>query len=133
MTVPPLCECFMERTFQTVGYCAENVLGVSSIQTVRRRWFQISQSRGHTRRRWYKYNTTFHVSTGVMSCHLRWCIGIMKEDTRVEAVAQLLRSLDKSLHQLKYNLQKAQDHMKLYADAKRKDVHFAVAHSVFLK
>lgn len=57
----------------------------------------------------------------------------MKEDTRVEAVAQLLRGLDISLHQLKYNMQKAQDHMKLYADAKRKDVHFAVGHSIFLK
>jgi len=51
----------------------------------------------------------------------------------VAAVAQELRDRDGALRQLKYNLQRAQEQMKHYADKKQKDVQFAVGESVFLK
>lgn len=48
-------------------------------------------------------------------------------------MAQELRDRDEALRQLKYNLQKAQEQMKHYADKKKKDVQLAVGEWVFLK
>ncbi|MCI28800.1 hypothetical protein A2U01_0050002, partial [Trifolium medium] len=57
----------------------------------------------------------------------------LEGETRAEAVAQELRDRDEALRQLKFNLQNAQEQVKLQADKKRKEVKFDVGEWVFLK
>ena len=60
-------------------------------------------------------------------------VHFLEGETRVEAVAQELRDRDEALRQLKFNLQKAQEQMKMQADKRRKEVQFDVGDWVFLK
>lgn len=60
-------------------------------------------------------------------------VHFLEGETQVEFVAQKLKDRDEALRQLKYNLQRAQEQMKYYADKKRKDVHFSIGDWVFLK
>jgi hypothetical protein len=85
------------------------------------------------------YNTTFHISTGFTPFEVVYgrkppvLVHFLEGETRVEAVAQELRDRDEALRQLKHNLHRAQEQMKLYADKKRRDVHFDIGDWVFLK
>lgn len=85
------------------------------------------------------YNTTFHISTGFTPFEVVYgrkppvLVHFLEGETRVEAVAQELRDRDEALRQLKFNLQKAQEQMKMQADKRRKEVQFDVGDWVFLK
>lgn len=85
------------------------------------------------------YNTSFHISTGFTPFEVVYgrkppvLVHFLEGETRVEAVAQELRDRDEALRQLKFNLQKAQEQMKMQADKRRKEVQFDVGDWVFLK
>lgn len=51
-------------------------------------------------------------------------VHFLEGETRVEVMTQELQDRDEALRQLKYNLQKAQEQMKHYADKKIKDTQF---------
>ncbi|PNY03372.1 hypothetical protein L195_g026699 [Trifolium pratense] len=85
------------------------------------------------------HNTTFHISTGFTPFEVVYgrkppvLVHFLEGETGVEAVAQELRDRDEALRQLKFNLQNAQEQMKVQADKKRKEVQFEVGDWVFLK
>lgn len=74
----------------------------------------------------------FHISTGTTSFEVVYgrkpppIIPFTQGETKVEAVAQELQKRDEALRQLKYNLEKAQDQMKRYADKHRTKKEFEV-------
>lgn len=59
-------------------------------------------------------------------------VHFLEGETRVEVVARELGDRDEALRQVKYNLHRAGEQMKSYAD-KRKDVQHALSDWVFLK
>ena len=71
------------------------------------------------------YNTTFHSSTSTTPFEVVYgrktptIIRFLKGETKVEAVARDLEDRDEAIRQLKYNLIKAQEQMKKYANKKR--------------
>jgi hypothetical protein len=60
-------------------------------------------------------------------------VHFLEGETRVEVVAQELRYRDEALRQLKQNLLKAREQMKLHEGKKRKEEKFEVGDWVFLK
>ncbi|GAU48801.1 hypothetical protein TSUD_81500 [Trifolium subterraneum] len=85
------------------------------------------------------YNTTYHESIGKSPFEVVYgrspptLLRFLANETKVAAVAFELAERDEALSQLKAQLLKAQQQMKLYADKKRRDVQFAVGEWVFLK
>ncbi|GAU45146.1 hypothetical protein TSUD_253790 [Trifolium subterraneum] len=85
------------------------------------------------------YNTTYHESIGKYPFEVVYgrspptLLRFLANETKVAAVALELAERDEALSQLKAQLLKAQQQMKLYADKKRRDVQFAVGEWVFLK
>ncbi|MCI23813.1 RNA-directed DNA polymerase (Reverse transcriptase), partial [Trifolium medium] len=87
----------------------------------------------------YWFNTTFHASTEQTPFEIvygrsppvmiRWLQG----ETRVEAVQRDLMERDEAIRQLRSQLQRAQDRMKMQADKKRSDRSFEVGEWVFVK
>lgn len=71
------------------------------------------------------YNTTFHISTGTTPLEVVYgrkppiVIHFTQGESKVEVVARELQERDEALRQLKYNLVKAQEQMKKYADKNR--------------
>lgn len=63
----------------------------------------------------------------------RSVIQFIHVEMKVEAVAQELQDRDEALLQLKYNLAKAQEQMKRYADKRRKMQNLNIGDRVFLK
>jgi hypothetical protein len=87
----------------------------------------------------YWFNTSYHSSTGKTPFEVvygrpppvitRWVQG----ETRVETVQRDLADRDEALRQLKTQLLKAQERMKMQADKKRVDRSFVVGEWVFVK
>ncbi|GAU28744.1 hypothetical protein TSUD_372530 [Trifolium subterraneum] len=85
------------------------------------------------------FNTTFHAATGSTPFELVYgrkppvITRLLQGETRVAAVQKELEERDEALKQLRVHLQRAQDRMKNFADAKRTDRSFNVGEWVFLK
>ncbi|CAJ2667675.1 unnamed protein product [Trifolium pratense] len=87
----------------------------------------------------YWYNTTYHILIDKSPFEVVYgrspptLLRFLSNETKVAAVALELTERDEALNQLKTHLLKAQQQMKIYADKKRRDLHFSVGEWVFLK
>ena len=87
----------------------------------------------------YWYNTTYHHSTGTTPFQALYgrpplvLVNYLVESSPVNEVDRSLIDRDQLLKELKGNLQRANNRMKQYADAKRREEQFLVGDWVYLK
>nr|KYP53509.1 Transposon Ty3-I Gag-Pol polyprotein [Cajanus cajan] len=85
------------------------------------------------------YNTSFHISAQSTPFEIVYgrkapsVTRFLRNETKVEAVAQEFIDRDEALRQLKHNLLRAQQHMKCFADKHRVPHEFTIGDWVFLK
>lgn len=117
---------------EVVNHCLETYLRYFVSNSTKKwvRWLSWAE---------YWYNTTFHTSTRTTPFRVLYgrdpphLLHYGTQRTSVSTIGQYLQERDRVLLELRGDLLKAQQLMKIQADKNRKEVEFAVGERVFLK